>query len=393
MSRAKPQTPLLASARGALLLGASALALFLAGELLLLGHTDAGQVLLAKHFDLVPRPRVTQILSTAMKRALRLAGVPAESVHESFPTGGRAPVRWEIELPAGASLVQANYALATALSGRGGEVLSGREEKAPDDGPTRLTLIVGLPRYATHEVIVSRPAPPPVQEESASLALVLFGFDPDDPRAAAALDAPVPLAVAALQSSKQFDRLIRRARARQREVVLSLPLEPINYPRIDPGPGAVLVTMKPLAVTRLVRKQLEAAGPVVAVANHMGSLATQDTRTMRTIYEELRRQRLPFLHVDPAPGAVCRQLASDMGVSYQAAARVLDREMRTEDPRSLEKTWEDLLAFTRERGRAVVFVRATPGARVLLSHMGDPARHPGVTLVPLSTLVPRPPES
>jgi polysaccharide deacetylase 2 family uncharacterized protein YibQ len=168
-------------------------------------------------------------------------------------------------------------------------------------------------------------------------------------------------------------------------------MEPLNYPRIDPGPGAVLVTMKPLEVRRLVKRHLEAAGAVAAISNHMGSLATQDVRIMRVVYEELRSAHLPFLHVDPVPGEVCKQLSSDMGVSYRTATVALDREARTTDMKRLEKSWKQVLRLARERGSAVAFVRATPGVRTWLPRLADPARCPGVDLVPLSDLVPRPP--
>src|SRR6185436_3905765 len=96
----------------------------------------------------------------------------------------------------------------------------------------------------------------------------------------------------------------------------SLPLEPINYPQISPGPGTILVTMKPAQVSSLVRRYLEQADPVAAVANHMGSLATQDMTVMNAVFGELKRAGAPFLHVRPAPGAVCKSLAADLGVPY-----------------------------------------------------------------------------
>ena len=58
-----------------------------------------------------------------------------------------------------------------------------------------------------------------------------------------------------------------------------------------------------------MKHYLDEAGPVTAVANLMGSLATQDITVMRAVFRELERRQVPFLHVSPAVGAVCRSLA------------------------------------------------------------------------------------
>jgi polysaccharide deacetylase 2 family uncharacterized protein YibQ len=371
-------------------LAVSALALFVAGELLLLYRSDSGQVSMASHLGLVDRARVTQILSVAMKRALRSVGVAPAHIAESFPEGARAPVRWKLQLPSDASLVLTNYAVSQALRARGARVMEGREERLPD-GSAQLVLLAGIPRYVTHELVITRLPQTENAPPQASLALVLFGFDPEDAEAVQALDAPVPFAVAALPGSRHFDQVMERAHERHREVVLSLPLEPINYPRIDPGPGAVLVTMKPLEVQRLVRKHMDDAGSAVAAANHMGSLATQDERIMRVVFAELRRERLPFVHVDPVPGQVCRQLSADEGVAYQMATVAMDREARGSDMKKLERAWGPVLEQARERGRMVMFLRATPLVRKWLPRIADPKRRAGVDLVPLSSVVPRPP--
>jgi polysaccharide deacetylase 2 family uncharacterized protein YibQ len=111
------------------------------------------------------------------------------------------------------------------------------------------------------------------------------------------------------------------------------------------------------------------------------------------VFDELRRQRLPFVHVEPTPGSLCRQLSSDMGVSYQMVTTVMDGEVRKDDARAVDKAWRTVLAAVRDRGQGIVFLRATPAARALLHRLADPRTHAGVRFVPLSTLVPRPPES
>ena len=184
--------------------------------------------------------------------------------------------------------------------------------------------------------------------------------------------------------------MFREARAQGREVVLHVPLEPINYPQVNPGPGTILVTMKPTQIDGLMRRYLGQAGPVAAVANHMGSLATQDMTVMSAIYRELRRQRVPFLHMSPAAGAVCKPLAAELGVSYEEPDVVIDYEAKAAKPALLEQRWKEVLAQARARGHLVAMVRATPLTRGWITRALDVKHLKGVSVVPLSSLLRRP---
>jgi len=148
--------------------------------------------------------------------------------------------------------------------------------------------------------------------------------------------------------------------------------------------------MKPDQVTGTVRRWLDQAGPVAGVANHMGSLATQDMTLMGAVYRELRRRQLPFLHVQAAAGAVCRPLAAEMGVVYDESAVVLDAEARARSTKALDARWQEILERARARGRLAVWVRATPLTRDWLRRATSVKRLGGVGLAPLSGVVRRP---
>jgi polysaccharide deacetylase 2 family uncharacterized protein YibQ len=122
----------------------------------------------------------------------------------------------------------------------------------------------------------------------------------------------------------------------------------------------------------------------------MGSLATQDMTLMRAVFHELRRADVPFVHLMPAAGAVCKSLASEMGVSYSEPDLVLDREPRLRDARLLESRWKEALQRARGRGACVVWIRATPLVRGWLVAAFRPQRLGGVSLVPLSAIIRKP---
>ena len=354
-----------------------------------LWRSDSGRLMLAARFHLGSPQRVTQILSREIRSGLLAAGVSPDSIHPAV-SAGDGTVHWHVGLSGPISLIQTNYAVTRRVTAAGGEILSGRERVGPR-GQMLVTLSVGLPRRPFHEVTLvhwpraTEDAPPP-----ARLAIVLYGFGDDPDHAPGYFALPAPFAVAIVPGGPASARLFHAAHQRSREVVLHLPLEPINYPRINPGPGTLLVTMNEARLTGLLRRDFDQAGDVAAVANHMGSLATQDMAVMTAVYRELARREVPFLHVQPAAGAVCKPLASSLGVVYEEPDVVLDSSDRPGATRRLDEEWKKTLKLATARGRLIVLMRARPELLSWLPRVTAAKRLGGVDLVPLSALIRRP---
>lgn len=378
------------SLRAVAVLAITTLVLLAGGQVWLYLRSDPGRLWLARTLGWGDPAQVTRLVGSQIRRGLKAAEIPRDSVHEQVPaTGSR--VRWRVGIAPEASLLETNYAITKCLRDGGSDVFSGREQTG-NHGETLVTLVAGIGRRTTHEVVLSRPGARPAGAgiPEARIALVLYGFG-DDPEAARSFFAlPQPFAVALPPGTSWSASTFRAAREVNREVVLQLPLEPINYPQVNPGPGAILVTMKPLKIAGLVRHYLDEAGPVSAVANHMGSLATQDMEVMRAVYSELKRRRLPFLHVEPAAGAVCKPLAADLGVEYDQPDVVIDDEARAKDTKRLDKRWDQVLALARARGQATVMLRATPLTRDWLARGLARKRLGDIDVVPLESLLRRP---
>src|SRR5215831_689389 len=380
--RRKKSAP--ANARLLLLLFGGAVVLFLGGELIRYARSDAGAVFMARTLGITDRARLTQVMSTHVRRGLAAVNVSRDSVREEPARDSQAAVRWRIGIAPEASLIQANQAISKAVTQAGGHVFSGRERPAARGG-TEVVMVVGIGRERTHELVLAREPRPEEKSEAhaARFAFVLFGFGDDETLAKRVFALPRPFAVAVPPDAKSSVPLYKAAHAQGREVVLHLPLEPINYPQVSPGPGAILVTMKPAKISGEVRREIDQARPVVAVANLMGSLATQDMTVMTAVYGELKRERVPFIHLSPVAGAVCRPLASQLGVVYEEPDLVLDAEARAAKPAALDKEWRALVAKTPPGGTRVIWLRATETSRAWLEKSLDPKKLNGVDLVPL----------
>jgi polysaccharide deacetylase 2 family uncharacterized protein YibQ len=361
------------------------------GEAIEAARSDRTRLLLARHLRIGEPAQVTRLVGRQIERGLEAVGVPRDSIRESFPEDGPTRLRWRVGLAPDASLLQANAAIHQAVTEAGAVVLSGRESRSAE-GEARVTLLAGLPGRATHEVVLAR-SPRPEREQAppgARLSLVVYGFGDDMEAARAWLALEEPFAVAIVPGTREATSLLKAARDAHRPIVLHLPLEPINYPQVDPGPGAILVTMEPRRIVTTMRRWFDQASGAVAAANHMGSLATQDEQVMGAIYQELARRRVPFIHVERVPGAVAQSMAARHGVAYDRPDAVIDAEARATDTKGLDRRWKDVLDQARDRREVMVWLRATDTARRWLPGALAAKKRPGVELVPLTSVLRRP---
>jgi len=371
-----------------IVLAVAAAVFFVGGEALLLTRTDAGRLQAARWLHLGDEASVHALIAKHAREGLADAGVPADSIHETVTAGAEPRVHWRVGLRPRASTLQTNYALTRALEPQGAAVLSGHEAPGAH-GETRVTLVIGLPHRPTHELVLVRAGHEAAKTQAlleGRVALVLTDAGDDLAHVTAVLARPQPFAVAIPAGRPWSAAAFRAARQHQRETVLYLPLEPLGYPRSDPGPGTVLVTMGGSKIEGLVRHDLDEAGPVVAVANLAGSLATQDQSVMSAVYRVLRDRGLPFLHLAPAPGSVCKTLASQMGVEYARPDVVLEAA-RHAPAKALDAGWAHALEIARRRGRAVVLLHASDAELAWLPGALTPKRLGGVEIVPLTALV------
>ena len=372
-------------------LAAAVLVLFVAGELLAWAASDSGRLAVWRYLKLGDRANAVRIVGSRIEQGLLRAGLAPGTI-VSRPEGGQGPaLRWKVTLPRDGAPLLVNHLVTRAVEAGGAVVLSGHEH-VQDDGALVVTLLVGVPGRATHLLEIVRPGRPDIQEArpAARIAVLLFAAEEDDSLLAAACARPETFAVGALASGGAKGAVLRAAHERRREVVLFMPMEPENYPRVNPGPATLLVSLPAGRIEQALRHEIALAQPVVAVANMMGSFATQDEPFMTAVYRELRRANLPFLHVAAVPRAVCRSLASRVGAAYDEPDAMFDGEARHANTQLLDREWTEVLDHARKRGSALVLLRITPTTSPWLNRAFDAKRLEGLELAPLSSVIRRP---
>lgn len=104
-------------------------------------------------------------------------------------------------------------------------------------------------------------------------------------------------------------KIAEAARKKGRELMVHLPMEPNEYPRIDPGPGALLTSMSPDCLIGQLRKNLDAIPDAVGVNSHMGSRLTSESTRIYQIFSILKKRNLFFIDSFTTPNSVCKSSA------------------------------------------------------------------------------------
>lgn len=127
------------------------------------------------------------------------------------------------------------------------------------------------------------------------IAIIIDDLGQDKRIAQKFLDLPGPLTLSVLPHLPHTRLVADTARAQQWEVMVHLPMEPQEYPSVNPGPGALLASMVPDVLIAQLRKNLAAVPGAVGANNHMGSRLTAQSGQMEQVFSELKRHNLFFI--------------------------------------------------------------------------------------------------
>lgn len=127
------------------------------------------------------------------------------------------------------------------------------------------------------------------------IAIIIDDLGQDKRMAQKFLELPGPLTLSVLPHLPHTHRVADAALAQKWEVMVHLPMEPQEYPSVNPGPGALLASMAPDVLIDQLRKDLAAVPGAVGVNNHMGSRLTAQSSQMNQVFSELKRQNLFFI--------------------------------------------------------------------------------------------------
>jgi polysaccharide deacetylase 2 family uncharacterized protein YibQ len=274
----------------------------------------------------------------ALFSALRKAGIPPQDTHLSLAHDKDGEVSLlKAQLPKGVSLKKAEAKLESALArtkakgawrvnGHGREFcvsLAGRiTHKVLLEPPSPLKPAAPTPAPPTAEP--KPPAAPPVA--GPRLAIIIDDIGYQYGPAKQLINLGLPLTLSILPHSPHGRKIAQMARKRGLEVMLHLPMEPRAYPKLKPGPGALLVSMSPEELRQKTLDDIASVPGARGANNHMGSRFTENSEALRPVLQVLAEKNMFFIDSITSTRSRAYSLARDMGMTTARRTIFLDHD-------------------------------------------------------------------
>jgi polysaccharide deacetylase 2 family uncharacterized protein YibQ len=177
---------------------------------------------------------------------------------------------------------------------------------------------------------------------------------------------------------------MQTARREGHEVTLQLPMEPLGYPTIDPGPQTL--TSKASVGENLgnLRWSLGRMTNYPMVTNYLGAGLTNKDTKLRPILQEIKNRGLAFFDDGSVDSSMAIPIAKDIRLPYLQGNAIIDSRR---DANAMRSQLNALEGLAKQQGFAVGTATAFPDTIAVIKEWAENAQKRGILIVPASNLV------
>lgn len=218
----------------------------------------------------------------------------------------------------------------------------------------------------------------------ARIAIVVGGLGLSQTGTQAAIrKLPGEITLAFASSGNSLPRWMQSARQGGHEIIMQVPLEPFDYPRVDPGRNTLTVEAATGANIDHLRWALGRTTNYTGVMNYMGARFTAEAPAMAPVMEELGRRGLLYLD----DGSSARSQASALAPKYRVPFAVADATIDAKQDRGeILKKLDELERIARAKGTAIGAASAFDLTVDTVAEWAAEAKKRGIELVAVSAL-------
>jgi uncharacterized protein len=230
-----------------------------------------------------------------------------------------------------------------------------------------------------------KPPTPPLTPPIARVAIVIDDFGADLNIAKRFIELPIPITLSILPYQRYSREIAELAHAHQRQVILHLPMEPKGYPKVNPGKGALLVSMSGSNIQKSVSAALESGPYFTGINNHMGSRFTENAVLMKTVLEEAQKRGLYFIDSYTSPRSVASTVAQQVHIPFRRRDIFLDNN-QSED--AIRAQIRQVIRRARIQGSALAIGHPHESTLRALSQEAEGFEREEIAVVPAGELIP-----
>jgi polysaccharide deacetylase 2 family uncharacterized protein YibQ len=218
----------------------------------------------------------------------------------------------------------------------------------------------------------------------ARIALVIGGLGVSQTGTQSALEKlPAEVTLAFASQGNSLGRWMQTARREGHEVVMQVPLEPFDYPNVNPGKNTLTVDASPEENISALHWSLSRITNYTGVMNYMGARFSADPQAMAPLMAELGKRGLMYLDDGSSVRTLAPQMSQKNGVPVAVSDITIDA---VKDRGEILKKLDQLESTARAKGFAIGTGTAFDITVDAVSSWVNEAKKRGIEIVPVSAV-------
>jgi len=218
----------------------------------------------------------------------------------------------------------------------------------------------------------------------ARVAIVIGGLAVSQTGTQAAIaKLPAEVTLAFAPQGNSIGRWMQAARQSGHEIVMQVPLEPFDYPNVNPGRNTLTVSASPDENLKNLHWALSRTTNYTGVMNYMGARFSSDASAMEPFMAELGKRGLAYIDDGSSARSLAPDLALKDGVPFAAGDMAIDA---VQDRGEILKKLDSLEATARAKGSAIGIGSAFDITVDTVTSWIAEAKKRGIEIVPISAV-------
>lgn len=194
---------------------------------------------------------------------------------------------------------------------------------------------------------------------------------------------PSEVTLAFAPKGNSIDRWMQAARREGHEIVMQIPLEPFDYPAVNPGRRTLTVNASAQENLHNLRWALGRTTNYTGVTNYMGARFSADRDAMAPLMAELGARGLLYLDDGSSARSVAEELAKGNRVPFASGDAAIDAVL---DRGEILEKLDELERIARAKGFAIGTGSAFDVTVDAVAGWVNEAKKRGIEIVPVSAL-------
>ncbi len=333
------------------------------------------------------RPTATEAsLDSALYRALARLGAPKNKLRvrkgeEQEGIGGNVFII-TANISKAFPMAMANHNVQEAWRGAGGDIIDAVETRYGRE----VEISVGIGGIVMRRITLRREISDKPLTGTVALIIDDFG-DIEFEQVEGFLDLPIEYTAAVIPFEKYTTESASALAEEGIEIIVHMPMEPENTQKFDPGPKAIYVKLPEDEINKRIRQAIEQIPTAVGMNNHMGSKATADKPTMKTVADALKDSGLFFIDSRTSRYTCAMKVMGEYSIPTTCQNGNIDL---VDDTSAIAQRFIELALSSRETEDGVMIVgHARPKTLAAIERVLPDLEKWGIEFIPASELVAR----